>query len=41
MDDWKARADEANLNVIDTLIAVNYPDEDALAECRDAGKRLA
>lgn len=41
MDDWKARADEANLNVIDTLIAVDYPDDDALAECRDAGKRLA
>ena len=33
MELWEQRADEAGLNVVDSVIAKDYPDDDAAAEC--------
>lgn len=35
------RADEAGLNVVDSVIAKDYPDDDAAAECMRLGALLA
>ena len=41
MENWKADADEAGLNVVDTVIAYDAPDDDAQAACRELGAKLA
>lgn len=41
METWEASASADGVNVIGTLIANLSPDDDALAACRDLGKRLA
>ena len=38
---WELRADEAGLNVVDSVIAKDYPDDDAAAECMRLGALLA
>lgn len=40
MDLWKERALEAGVNVVDDVIAKDYPDDDAAAECKQAGMKL-
>lgn len=40
MDLWEQRAEEAGLNVIGTVIARDYPDDEASAECVRVGKLL-
>lgn len=41
MELWEQRAEEAGLNVIDSVIAKDYPDEEASADCLRAGGLLA
>ena len=41
MELWKERALEAGVNIIDDVIVKNYPDDDAAAECKQAGMKLA
>ena len=41
MELWEQRADEAGLNVVDSVIAKDYPDDDAAAECMRLGTLLA
>ncbi len=41
MDLWEQRAEEAGLNVIDTVIVRDYPDDEASAECIRVGRLLA
>lgn len=41
MDLWKARCEENGLNVLATLIAYDMPDDDAIAECKAFGEKLA
>lgn len=41
MENWKQRADEAGTNVVETVIAKDYPDDDAAAACKAAGALLA
>lgn len=38
---WDARAREAGLDVVDAIIAKDYPDDDAAAECKRIGAALA
>lgn len=41
METWRADADEAGVNVVDTLIAYDAPDAEAEAACRALGAKLA
>ncbi|NPD32507.1 flavodoxin [Eggerthellaceae bacterium zg-997] len=41
MELWEQRAEAAGLNVVDTLIAKDYPDDEATAECLRVGALLA
>ena len=41
MENWKANAESAGVNVIETIIANLEPDDDALEELRAAGEKLA
>lgn len=41
MELWEARAHEANLNLITTVIAKDYPDAEAEEACRAAGEKLS
>lgn len=41
MINWKDRCSKKNLNVLDTAIALDYPDDEAKEVCRSLGKKLA
>lgn len=41
MDNWKADADEAGINVVDSVICYDAPDDEAEAACRALGAELA
>lgn len=41
MDNWKADADEVGVNVVDSVICYDAPDEEAEAACRALGAELA
>lgn len=41
METWNERAEEAGVNVLDTVIANLEPDSEAVAECRRIGALLA
>lgn len=41
MELWEQRAEEAGVNVVDSVIAKDYPDDDATAECMRIGAALA
>lgn len=41
MELWEQRAEEAGANVVDTVIAYDYPDDEAGAECLRIGGMLA
>ena len=41
MDLWEQRANDAGVNVFQTLIAKDYPDDEASAACVAMGKALA
>ncbi len=41
MELWEQRAERAGLNVVESVIAKDYPDDDASAECLRAGALLA
>lgn len=41
MELWEQRAEEAGLNVVETCIAYDYPDDDASADCMRVGGLLA
>lgn len=41
MDAWKEDAEEAGVNVIDSLIINEKPDGDGIAACQDLGAQLA
>lgn len=41
METWQERCEEKNINLVcDGLIAYDYPDDDALNECKKASKKL-
>ena len=40
MDNWKADAEEAGVNVVDTLINYGAPDDEGKANCRALGAKL-
>ena len=40
MELWEQRAQDAGVNVVDSLIAKDYPDDEASAECVRVGKLL-
>lgn len=40
MELWRERASDAGVNVIESVIAKDYPDDDAAAWCRAAGEKL-
>lgn len=40
MEYWKERAEAAGVNVVDDVIAKDYPDDAAAAACRAAGSAL-
>lgn len=40
MELWEQRADAAGVNVVDSVIAKDYPDEEATAECLRVGALL-
>ena len=40
MDLWKKRAEDAGINIIDAVIAKDYPDDKAAAECKHLGADL-
>ena len=41
MDLWRERAEGAGITVISTVIAKDYPDEEATAACKALGAELA
>lgn len=41
MDAWKEDAEEAGVNVIDSLIVNEQPDDDGIAACQSLGAQLA
>ena len=41
MDNWKADADEAGVNVVDSVICYDAPDDEDEAACRALGAELA
>ena len=41
MEKWEQRAEEAGVNVVDTVVAYDYPDDAASADCLRAGGLLA
>ena len=41
MDSWKADADEAGVNVVDSVICYDAPDDEGEAACRALGAELA
>lgn len=41
MENWKADADEAGVNVVDTLINYDAPDDEGEANCKSLGAELA
>lgn len=41
MELWEQRAEEAGVNVVDAIIAKDYPDDEASSECMRAGAQLA
>lgn len=41
MENWEARAEEAGVNVVDTVIANLDPDAEAISECQRIGALLA
>lgn len=41
MESWEARAEEAGVNVVDTVIANLDPDAEAISECQRVGALLA
>lgn len=41
METWKADAEEAGVNVVDTLICYDAPDDEAEASCRALGALVA
>ena len=41
MDNWKADADEAGVNVVDSVICFDAPDDEGKAACRALGAELA
>lgn len=41
MDNWKADADEAGVNVVDSVICYDAPDDKGEAACRALGAELA
>lgn len=41
MDAWKEDAEEAGVNVIDSLIINEQPDDDGIAACQSLGAQLA
>lgn len=41
METWEARAEEAGVNVVDTVIANLDPDSEAISECQRVGALLA
>lgn len=41
MDLWRERAEAAGVTVVDTVIAKDYPDEEASAACKALGAALA
>ena len=41
MENWKADADEAGVNVVDTLINYDAPDDEGEAKCKALGAELA
>ncbi len=41
MDNWKAEADEAGVNVVDSVICYDAPDDEGEAACRALGAELA
>ena len=41
MDNWKADADEAGVNVVDSVICYDAPDDEGEAACRALGAELA
>lgn len=41
MELWEQRAEEAGLVVVDSVIAKDYPDDDASAECMRLGSLIA
>lgn len=42
MQTWQDRCENLNINLVrDGLIAYDYPDDDALEECRNAANKLA
>ena len=40
MELWEQRAEAAGVNVVDSVIAKDYPDEEATAECLRVGALL-
>ena len=41
MELWEQRAEEAGLVVVDSVIAKDYPDDDASADCMRLGSLIA
>ncbi len=41
MDTWREDAEDAGANVVDTVIANNEPDDEALSACNELGGSLA
>lgn len=41
MDIWKQRAEDAGVNVLDTVIAKDYPDDEASDACKKLGAAVA
>ena len=41
MDNWKADADEEGVNVVDSVICYDAPDDESEAACRALGAELA
>ena len=41
MENWKADADDAGVNVVDTLIQYDAPDDEGLANCNALGAKVA
>ena len=41
MELWEQRAEEAGLNVVDSVVAKDYPDDDAATDCMRIGAQLA
>jgi|GEM_PF-6028538 len=41
MELWEKRAEEAGVDVVDSVIAKDYPDDDASADCMRLGTLIA